>query len=176
MAKALVNAITTSEETGEILSYGQPVVILEEGDCIITKNQREHTATRVVINKDEGFVKLYDKAVIKLNEIFHGERPFVIAMLLPPYVDYRGILVVNGNTANITNLATALSVSRPRLSDSVDKLIQHGVLAKVTVGHITGDPKLLKNCYVVNPYIYCRGKDVLKTLVNVFDNSGWANL
>lgn len=59
------------------------------------------------------------------------------------------------------------------LSKAFKKLILNGIVAKATVGKISGDEKDLRTVYIVNPYIYMKGQEILTSVVNLFDETGW---
>lgn len=162
-------------DTGEFVDFGTNLIELEDGDSYRTKTQNDYCKTHVTFGKGETFVKVYDRAAQILKEKFKDDNAIRLLIYdLARYVSYdNNILKINGHFATIADIARDMGKDKSTLSKAFKKLILNGIVAKATVGKISGDEKDLRTVYIVNPYIYMKGQEILTSVVNLFDETGW---
>lgn len=162
-------------DTGEFVNFGTNLIELEDGDSYKTKTQNDYYKTHITFGKGETFVKVYDRAGQILKEKFKDDNATRLLIYdLARYVSYdNNILKINGHFATIADIARDMEKDKSTLSKAFKKLILNGIVAKATVGKISGDEKDLRTVYIVNPYIYMKGQEILTSVVNLFDETGW---
>lgn len=166
-------AVLVSVETGEILEE------IYEGEKYKKVEHNNYAKNNVIdFNAEETFVKLYDKVVKLLMESLTATE-FVLAISLCQFVCYRDCVLRigghnNGKIMNTNDIAEQLNMSPSTVRRLMPGLKEKGIIIKIDVGTILEDKKNNKVIqYIVNPYIYNRGKDVSKWVINLFDKSGW---
>lgn len=78
----------------------------------------------------------------------------------------------NGHILTIKELAEDMGVSYDNLRKVVASLVKKGVIGIHKTGSID-KPNIMIKAITVNPYIYCRGSKVNKTILGLFENSKW---
>jgi hypothetical protein len=165
-------------ETGEILTD------IYEGDKIKHKEDDEKKKEFLKkydpeFNKGESFVKLYDKTLAVLRRHLKPAE-FVFAISLAEYVSYEdGILRKgghgNGKFLTMEDLAQEMNVDYNVVRRIMPVLTKRGIVCKYEVGCVE-NPKLKVKGYVCNPWIYMRGTAMNRTIIGLFEKSGWKQL
>ena len=152
-----------SRSTGEIADT------LSEGDRIVHK-KKDNKKSDVIYDysKKRHFIKIY----VEVNELRKKltQSEFCIAMSLCDWVCYEDFLIRhngnrNGNILSIRELSAEMGVGYDNLRKIINSLISKQVLGV----HKTGN----KQAITVNPYIYSRGNNVNKTILDLFEHSEW---
>lgn len=124
---------------------------------------------------DKKFVKLFD-GVNDLRKYLNNQGEFATAMSLADYVCYLDCVVRRGGVRNgkklgIKELSDELEIPYNTLKRNIYSLNKKGVINYSKEGSI--DNKYVSENIVVNPDIYLRGYKVNKTVIALFENSGW---
>jgi len=165
-----------SRETDDLLivdSNGEIIGTIGPGDKIVRAEQSEYCRQYDTnFGNGESFVKVFDSYHKELNKkLTPGERGFLWS--ITPYISYKdGILKDNGRILTISMLAEILGVTHEAVRKVVVSLVAKGVLGEHKTGSIS-NPKVITKCITANPFIFCRGKDINKTIIGLFENSGW---
>lgn len=169
-------------ETGEVEGIEENVVGLQPGDSYRTKEQVEFFMKRILPGrkrkkKGEMFVKLITSASIVLQELFKDDPTTrLLIQDLTPYISYPDNALKNGGEyLNISSFARILGKDASNTGKGFRKLIQYGVIAKTTLGTISGNERDIKSIYIFNPYIIRNGESVSDAVYRLFENSGWKN-
>jgi hypothetical protein len=173
-------AILINYNSGEIIDTAY------DGDKVkITHDDKENNKKAFLdkydteFNKGESFVKLYDKTLAILrNNLKPAE--FVFAISLAEYISYSdGILRKgghgNGKFLTMEDLSKEMGVDYNVVRRIMPVLTKKGILCKYEVGCVE-NPKLKVKGYVCNPWIYMRGTFMDKTIIGLFEKSGWKEL
>jgi DNA-binding MarR family transcriptional regulator len=154
-------------------------VILTEiyqGDKIIRESQTEYNKKYITnFNKKELFVKVYINPIKELwNEL--SLREYAVASALMQFISYKdGILRNDGIAINMKDISKLLNMDYDAIRKIIPVLEKKKILSKVKRKSDKYADKE-KNYYVVNPYLFLRGTDMEKEIVDMFSNSKWANL
>ena len=127
------------------------------------------------------FLKLYDVAVPELvKRLTPVEVTFVLLIL--PLVSYEDCIIRRGNSrqfdvANEREIAELINMEYSKTRRLIKSLIDKGVMGKHETGTITNKYYGKRNrVYTVNPYIFFRGSEVYRTVVDFYSKSGWKEL
>lgn len=156
--------------------YGVILNEIYEGDKIVTPKQNEYK-TKYAINfkKGDAFVKVYTNPITAMFKEL-PTKEFAVAMAIMPFISYKdGILRYNGKIADGKTISDALNENYETFKRIITSLIKHEVLARVERQSDTYANKT-KRCLVVNPFIFLRGQDVEKDIVEKFKGTKWANV
>ena len=165
-------------ETGEITNE------INEGDKvkIVRDEQAEYRANHVMnFNKDEPFVKMFDKTVFILSEHL-SNAAFKLAIKLASNVSYEDCILrktsdIRSSVATLEELAEIHGYSYSNFRHLFSELKKKYVVGKHETGPKTKNPGQNNlYMYTVNPYIYFRGKNVDKAALTFYDKSGWKEL
>lgn len=156
--------------------YGVIMGEVYEGDKIVTPNQDDYKHKYVTsFQKKEAFVKLFTSPI----ETLFKELPtkeFAVAIAIAPFVSYKdGILRYKGKITDIRTISDELNENYDVFRKTISSLISKEILGKVERQSDTYANKT-KQCLVVNPYLYLRGQDIEKEIVDKFKGSKWANI
>ena len=151
------------KETGEIVNS------LYDGDRILRNSSLKYLAKQselIEFLPNTNYVKIYIDPLKELKRSLTGaEMLFIISML--EFISYEtGILQhCNGR------VLTRKTISGITGSDvkTVDRLTASLVKKEVLGKHKTGRTI----CFTVNPYLFCKGKMVSKTLMKLYEKSRW---
>jgi len=153
---------------------GELVGKLREGDKVVTKEQSEHQQKYVDnFNKGEKFLKIYEKAMpILAKKLKYNEFTFLMQLL--PYVSYKdNILRYENKVLDMQDLSTLLpEYSYDTVRRIVPSLIRKGVLGIHKTGCLDR-PNIIIKCYTVNPFIVTKGTTMDRTIIGLFEKSGW---
>ena len=152
-------------ETGEVL-YG-----LREGDSIKVdrREQKEYRNNHRKIKENVGFVKMFrDSLDLLLDENFTSAE-YKIILTATLYIDYNsGLLVEDKICIDKKRFRELVGISENTFDTGISKLAEKKIIGIAKVGR--------NNTYLVNPFIFMRGKDINNTLYKLFKNSKWNTL
>jgi len=167
-------------ETGEIFDHAYV------GDTVNIKRSKDELKKKEFLekyepefNKGESFVKLYDEILSVLRKKLKPTE-FVFAISLAEFVSYSdGILRKgahgNGKFLTMEELSKEMDVDYNVVRRIMPALVARGVICKYEVGCVE-NPKLKVKGYVCNPWIYMRGTVMNRTIIGLFEKSGWREL
>lgn len=160
----------------DVIYEGQAYKKIDKEEEARQKNYaREHV---VDFNDDASFVKLFDEVINPLRK-YLTPTEFTFAISLARFVSYEDCVLRtgahgNGKIMNTTDIAKEMRIPVSTVKRIVSALVDKGVLGRHEVGTILDDKNgSSKRQYTVNPYIYCRGKDIVRWVVNFYDSTGW---
>lgn len=128
------------------------------------------------IEKGKGFMKLSISGAKRMLEIL---TPTEITMVigLVPYVSYTDCCLRrngSGEVMNAQDIAKALEMDDAKVYRLIKSLEEKGVMGHHATGSILkGYEGRVRKVYTVNPFIYCRGEKVNKTVYDFYEHSGW---
>ena len=162
---ALPKKVVVNTETGEVVNE------IRDGDRIFRKESAEYLSGTTEVRK-EPFMKFWDAAADALSESdVLTSAAFRVCLKLIPYIAYdSGVLMHhNGRLLDLTAINKICeSIPDRTRHRGLQQLISEGVFAKV----IHEPPPR----YIVNPYIFLRGKRFNNTLLELFKDTKWAKL
>lgn len=152
---------------------GELITEINEGDKIVRNKQTEFSRTHISnFNKETGYVKLYNGVIPLLNEHL-TPREFKFVMMLTDYIGYFDCVLRNGrDVLTLKDLSVELDFSYDVVRKIVPALIQKGIMSEYKVCDARNKKKFTKS-YVVNPYLFFRGKYLNKEVSRLFEKSGW---
>lgn len=170
------NGIEKVKVADVIDGYGVVINQLYEGDKIVTQSQDEYKRNYIInFKKKEAFVKVYTNPITALFKEL-PTKEFAVAMAIMPFISYKdGILRHEGKIVTIKIISDILCENYDGFKKVFSSLIKKEVVKKVERQSDTNLSKT-KQCYVVNPYIFLRGADIEKKIVEQFKGSKWANI
>ena len=158
--KSLLVNPDTGAVTGEIY----------EGDYIIREKTAEYIQNTVEIGKKEKFIKLFDSTIAALgDESLTGNEWKILTTFLQNFRYDSGLVsFANGNPLYTEDICRLSNIPPRTVFRGMDKLILKKIIAKNKTGQETK--------YYMNPFIFCKGTRVNKTLYTMFENSRWRQL
>ncbi len=157
------------DDTGEI------IMELCEGDRIVTKQQDEHAVEHIInFNKTVPFVKVYLCEHNDLYEELSGTEVITISTLIN-YISYKdNILRINDKPMKIKDISEVTRKDYDNMKKLISSLEKKEVVKKIK----WFDEKCNKemNCIVVNPFLFFRGRDIKKDIVELFKDSKWSKI
>lgn len=163
------------ENTIDTLQVGDKVTHMR--DVMARKQIVEKYDTK--FNKGVRFVKIYDDMIDALAEkLTLGE--FRFAIRLTKHISYDDCILRtnghgNGRILSIHDISDVMNINYQNCCKLINALIDKGVIGKHTVGSIETPGKEVQ-CFTANPYIFMRGKKVERTIVSLFENTGWSKI
>ena len=175
------NIVHVDKDTGEILGESHGLTTIEDetltyGD-IKKKEFLEKYDTN--FNKGASFVKLYDGVLEELTKrLSKAELTFMFKIVR--LVSYNDCILREGGSKNgrfldISDIAEATGENYKNCCKLIKGLINKGVIGKHKTGCIE-NPKIELKCYTFNPYIINRGARLDRTIIALFENTGWKEL
>lgn len=160
----LRQAVICDGETGEKVGTINP------GDKIVRAKTQEYLNDTVEILPNAAYIKTYMRPVSMLAESLTGPETFMVYYLLQ-YLSYEsGILMhENGRMLTRSHVADEMGQSERQIDRTLDGLREKEVLKKVL-----GAGRQV--CFIVNPWLFMRGKRINRTLHDMFKNSRWAKV
>lgn len=162
-----MKGIIINKETGEIVDE------LNEGDRIRKKAQDDFYKSQsdlIEINTDEDFVKIFGRTMsmlMKEEDLTLNEVKICLHMI--SYIGYESGLLRYENNGKLLKLKDIEEITKlPKRS--VVRAMNSLVSRKVFGVHKTGK----ENAYTVNPFIFMKGRQINKTLYNLYKNTKWA--
>lgn len=153
---------------------GEVVNDIRVGDrfSITRSSQLEHLSKQYANESfipDAKFIKVFIDPLHELKKaLTSAELTFLIDLI--GYISYEsGILqYANGNSLSRSDISDITNVEMRWVDTLLASLIKKQVLGK----HRTGKSV----CFTANPYLFCRGQKVNKTLKKLYEKSKWATL
>lgn len=169
-SKQKVKVASVVNDDGVILTE------LYQGDKILRESQSDYKQKYVTnFKKKELFVKVY---INPLEELWNdlSIREYAIASVLMRFISYKdGILRNNGEPINVKDISVLLNMDYDAVRKIIPVLEDKKILAKVKKQSDKYADKE-KNYIVVNPYLFLRGTDIEKEIVDLFSDSKWATI
>lgn len=155
-------------ETGERIVVG-------EGERLV-KEKKVENETPVPMKKERQFMKIFLDAAGKIaRELSATEVKMVVGLM--PYVSYEDCCIREdgyGEVMDIAGIAEALGEDKKKVYRVVASLEKKGVMGHHVTGSILkGYKGQLRKVYTVNPFIYCRGKQINRVVYEYYRKSGW---
>ena len=169
-SKQKIRVGSVVDEDGVILTE------LYQGDKIVRESQSEYKKKYITdFNKKELFVKVYINPIKELWKEL-SMREYAVASALMQFISYKdGILRNNGIAINMKDISVLLEMDYDAIRKIIPVLEKKKILAKVKRQSDKYADKE-KNYIVVNPYLFLRGTDIEKEIVDLFAESKWASL
>jgi DNA-binding MarR family transcriptional regulator len=147
-----------------------------QGDKIIRESQSNYNQKYVTnFKKKELFVKVYINPIKELWKTL-SIREYAVASALMQFISYKdGILRDNGVAINMKDISKLLEMDYDAIRKIIPVLEKKKILVKVKRQSDKYADKE-KSYIVVNPYLFLRGTDMEREIVNLFSDSIWANL
>ena len=143
--------------------------VMYKGDRILRKKSLEYLQDTTEILHDEPYAKAYLKPMFQIAKTLKGTELQMVYFLLP-FLSYESGMLKhpNGQPLNRTYIAkeTGLSIN------SVDRILQKLKEKRIISRNVTGHEVQ----YLMNPWLFMRGKRINKTLYDIFKNSEWAKV
>lgn len=155
---------------------GEIMKNIYEGDRLIHPKQDEYkNKHHINFKKGEAFVKVFTNPIPALYKEL-PTKEFAVAMAIMPFISYKdGILRYNGKIVDGKTISDLLCENYETFKRIITALIKKDILKRVKRPSDTYANKE-KNCIVVNPFIYLRGQDIEKEIVDLFKETKWATL
>ena len=156
--------------------YGEILNEIYEGDKIVRQEQNEYKNTHYIgFKKKEAFVKVFVHPITALFKEL-PTKEYAVTMALMPFISYNdGILRYNGKIVDGKTISDVLGENYETFKRIITSLIKKEILGRVERPSDTYANKTRK-CLVVNPFIFLRGQDIEKDIVEIFQGSKWANI
>lgn len=174
------DVVHSVKDTGEIICETSGCTSIED-DTLSKEDEKrkEYTDTHVLnFNKSEGFVKMFAETAYVLA-LHLPPKEYQFAMGLSKFVTYESCSLKNGygkssHFMDLREIADVMNVDYTRASRIISSLIKKGVIGQLKIGDRRTE--IIKQHYIVNPYIYINGKNPEKEICDYFHNSGWKEL
>lgn len=159
------NAVVLDIVTGEKLTDLNPGDRIVRGESV--KNYKEVESDQLAWMQKEPFGKVYQYATTKLAKKLSKAEHMVFLYLIG-FVRYgSGVLAFsNGRYVTRASIAKELNVSLRTVDAALNRLRQHKILRK--------SDSWREVQYYMNPYVVSVGREINKTLHEMFKNSSWA--
>lgn len=140
-----------------------------------TYRRKEADEESPVKIKGGAFMKAYDAS---LRKMYKELTPTEIAMVLglAPYVSYTDCCLRHktGELMDANDIATELGIEKRKAYRLLSSLEKKGVIGYHVTGSILkGYEGKLRKVYTVNPFIFCRGVQVNRSVYEYYRKSGW---
>ena len=174
-----LRAVVVPQQYIELIKDNIPenkITEIYEGDKIVHEQQTEYKNTYAInFKKGDAFVKIFTDTVIDLFKEM-SSKEFAVALAITPFISYKdGILRYNNKIADVRVISDVLQENYETFRRTISSLEEKGILAKVERQSDTYQNKT-KKCIAVNPYIFLKGQDIEKDIINKFKDTKWANL
>lgn len=135
---------------------------MKPGDRCITKESIDYLDNTTQFGKDEPFIKVFSKYIPKIALELSGGAAGIMFMIAPHIAFGSGLLCYmgKGHALNNGDIEELTGLSKKTIIKLMTELVDHKILARCISGR--------SYKYFVNPYIYCRGGRVNKTLEVMF--------
>lgn len=150
--------IMVNADDGEIVGEINP------GDRIMRRESIKYLADTVEWGKGRPFIKVFADYFPRVMIGMSGGAVGIMH-LLSTYIAYGSNLLCNRTTNNPLNhqdIEEITNLSNKTVIKFMDELVKHKVVSRVKVGY--------GYQYYANPYIYCRGSRINKTLETMFQD------
>lgn len=148
-------------------SSGEIIDTINPGDRIMRKNSIEHIETTTEINKGIPFVKCYLYKDIQVGKCLTGIEVQVL-MYLINFISYGSCLLThdNGKVLTSKSISSYFDTTIKWTRNILNSLVNKQILSKSRTGRSIA--------YIMNPYVFSRGKRVSNDIVKLFENTKWA--
>jgi hypothetical protein len=159
-----INKLIIDPETGEVTNQ------LYYGDNILRGETLQYLDETVEVGKNEYFVKIFESTLVDLGDESLTGKQWKVLITLIKHFKYKSGLVSykNGNPLYIENISKLSAIPERTTYEAIEKLILKKIIAKNRTG--------TEIQYYMNPFIFCKGTRINKTLYSMFQNSKWATL
>lgn len=148
---------------------GELINVMYQGDRIRREEQDNYTKNKTQLNPKEDFIKVFVKSILKLSTMLTNPEAWFLTYLLK-YLNYTsGVLKKNdGYCVTMDDIMDECGLKPSYTYKILKSLCDKGVIAKCkTEGQIY---------FVMNPYIFMKGRYVSNTLIDIFKNTQWVNI
>lgn len=142
---------------------------LNHGDKILRDTTQQLLSETTMLNAKEDFIKVFVKPLVKLSTMLTNKEAWVATYLLQ-YLDYTsGVLKHNsGRAITLDDLMDIMEMQPSQTYSVIKKLSDKGIIGKCKIEE--------QIYFVMNPYIFMKGKRVANTLVDLFKNTQWSSI
>jgi len=142
---------------------------IQQGDRIVRSTSIDKYINSIELNKNEPFIKIFSNVLFDLSEDLTGKESLFLYYLIQ-YINYDdGILEKNRQL-----LTREIMIQETKQTErTIDRLLLSLVEKEILGKHKTGTKKF---AYIVNPFIFMKGKRINKTLYELFKKTKWANI
>jgi DNA-binding MarR family transcriptional regulator len=167
--KELTDFIIVNKTTGEITKE------LCKGDRIVTKEQSEYAEKHIInFNRKVPFVKVYLCECNELYDDLTGTEVIVISSLIN-YISYDdNILRIDKKPMKIKDIAELVHKDYTNMKKLISSLEKKEVIKKIKWFDEKRNKEM--SCIAVNPFLFFRGNDIRKEIIEVFSNSKWSKI
>lgn len=174
------NIIHINEETGEEICRSRGTTTIMDSEMSKEDIKRREFLEKYDphFNKGARFVKLYDGVLeLLVQKLTKAELTFMFKLVrLVSYDD--GVLRTgghgNGVILDLDSISNIVGESYKNCNKLMNGLIKKGIVGKHQTGCVE-NPDIIIKCYTFNPYILSRGTKMSRTILSLFENSGWAH-
>lgn len=148
---------------------GELINVMYQGDSIRREEQDEFVINKTLLNPKEEFIKVFVKPLLKLSTMLTNPEAWFVTYLLK-YLNYTSGVLKNedGSCITIDDIMDESGLKPSYTYNLLKSLCDKGVIAKCkTEGQIY---------FVVNPYIFMKGRYVSNTLLDIFKNTQWVQI
>lgn len=143
---------------------------LNKGDRIVRENQDKYIRThKLKFNGNVGFIKFYNGAASELCKVLTPSELSVLFKLID-YIGYDCILRVHNKVLCMQDMASILNLNYSTIRKIIPKLIKRDIIKHCTISQADGSET---KYYIVNPFLFFRGSDIDKCILDEFKNSEW---
>lgn len=148
---------------------GELINVMYEGDRLRRSESDELIQNTIELGKKEEFIKVFVKPLLKLSTMLSNPEAWFVTYLLK-YIDYTSGVLKNdlGECVTIDTMMDESGLKPSYTYSLLKSLCDKGVIAKCKTEGQT--------YFVMNPYIFMKGKRVSNTLVDIFKNTQWVNI
>ena len=172
------NVVHIDRNTGNVICMTNGVTSIEDNIPTESELKKKEFLEKYDPNFNKGarFVKLYDGVLELLTQkLTKAELVFMLKLI--KFVSYDdGILRMgghgNGVILNLDDITTAIGENYKNCNKLMNGLIKKGIIGKHQTGCVE-KPDILIKCYIFNPYILNRGVKMNRTILALFENTGW---
>jgi len=143
---------------------GEFVGHIKPGDRIVRKASVDFLCETMEWGKGRPFIKVFVDYFPKVAEKLSGGAVALMSVIIP-YIAYQSNLLCNrscNNPLSNKDIENITGISKPSVIKYMNELVDAKVLARTTIGK--------SYQYYANPYIYCKGSRINKTLETMFKN------
>lgn len=166
-------------DTGQILD---DTIELEYGEVLkkSSPDERiEYIKHHVLkFRSDKRFIKMWNGSGLALRkELTNAEIGFMVG--LTDLICYQDNVIrrsgdIRGKALNKTEIGEVLGESARNTTKLINNLIEKEVVKPYE--YLNEDSNKIIKCFVFNPFIYFRGKDLHKDVYDLFKTSRWARI
>lgn len=169
-----MNKIIVDADTGEIVDQ------IGENDRVYI--QRAGTEKYIEdhlmdFNKGKNFYKTFSYTGTILKALSYRERSLIIELC--DYMSYEDCFVHttkdrNSSLATLKDIAEITGESYENARKIMKNILKAGLISKTEIVQVKpGYEGKSKYVYIVNPFIFFKGNNIVKTVYNLFKDAGW---